>query len=144
MADYVKNEDAFCLTYGDGLCDLDIGKLVEFHEGHGAIGTVTAVKPLARFGALEIEGSKVNRFIEKPDSEGGLINGGFFVLSPKVLDLIDGDETILEQSALPALAQAGQLRAFQHDGFWQPMDTYRESMILNDLWDSGNAPWRTW
>lgn len=143
VARYVADDPYFCLTYGDGLCDLNIGKLVDFHEAHGAVGTVTAVKPLARFGALEIEGTKVNRFIEKPDSEGGLINGGFFVLSPRVLDLIGGDETVLEQSALPALAQAGQLRAFQHDGFWQPMDTLRDKLHLEHLWSEG-APWKCW
>jgi glucose-1-phosphate cytidylyltransferase len=143
IAKYVAADPYFCLTYGDGLCDVDIGRLVRFHESHGAKATVTAVKPLARFGALEIDGNHVKQFVEKPLNEGGLINGGFFVLSPKVLDLIEGDETVLELSTLRTLAQTGQLRAFEHTGFWQPMDTLRDKMQLEQLWAQG-APWKCW
>jgi glucose-1-phosphate cytidylyltransferase len=143
IAKYVADDPYFCLTYGDGLCDVDIGRLVRFHEAHGAAGTVTAVMPLARFGALEIDGDSVKQFVEKPVNEGGLINGGFFVLSPKVLDLIEGDHTVLELSTLKVLAQTGQLRAFEHAGFWQPMDTLRDKMQLEQLWAEG-APWKCW
>lgn len=143
IAKYVSADPYFCLTYGDGLCDVDIGRLVRFHEAHGADATVTAVMPLARFGALEIDGDSVKQFVEKPVNEGGLINGGFFVLSPKVLDLIEGDHTVLELSTLKVLAQTGQLRAFEHAGFWQPMDTLRDKMQLEQLWAEG-APWKCW
>jgi glucose-1-phosphate cytidylyltransferase len=143
IAKYVAEDPYFCLTYGDGLCDVDIGRLVRFHEAHGADATVTAVVPLARFGALEIDGDQVKKFIEKPVNEGGLINGGFFVLSPKVLGLIEGDETVLELSTLRTLAQTGQLRAFEHTGFWQPMDTLRDKNQLEQLWAQG-APWKCW
>ena len=143
IARYVADDPYFCLTYGDGLSDVDIGALVRFHEDHGALATVTAVAPLARFGALKIKGDTVERFVEKPSTESGRINGGFFVLSPKVLDLIDGDEIALEQAPLERLAKAGELRAFRHDGFWQPMDTLREKLYLEDLWTKG-APWKIW
>ncbi len=140
---YIADDPYFCLTYGDGLSDVDVGALLRFHEAHGALATITAVTPLARFGALKIKGDTVERFIEKPPSESGRINGGFFVLSPKVLDLIDGDETVLEQAPLQHLAKAGELRAYRHDGFWQPMDTLREKLYLEDLRAKG-APWKNW
>ncbi len=143
IAKYVAEDPYFCLTYGDGLCDVDIGRLVRFHEAHGADATVTAVMPLARFGALAIDGDQVKQFVEKPVNEGGLINGGFFVLSPKVLGLIEGDDTVLELSTLRTLAQTGQLRAFEHTGFWQPMDTLRDKNQLEQLWAQG-APWKCW
>ncbi|MDB5438895.1 MAG: glucose-phosphate cytidylyltransferase, partial [Caulobacteraceae bacterium] len=130
-------------TYGDGVADIDINALVEFHKSHGALATVTAVTPMARFGALEIKGDTVEQFVEKPTAEGGRINGGFFVLSPKVLDLIDGDHTVFEHAPLERLAKMGELRAFRHDGFWQPMDTLRDKLHLEDLWARG-APWKVW
>jgi glucose-1-phosphate cytidylyltransferase len=143
VARYLQEAPYFCMTYGDGLADLDIRDLVRFHEGHGALATVTAVAPLARFGALEIRGDTVERFTEKPESEGGRINGGFFVLSPRVLDLIPGDETLFEREPLEQLAASGQLRAYRHDGFWQPMDTLRDKLHLDELWAQG-APWKVW
>jgi glucose-1-phosphate cytidylyltransferase len=143
VARYIADSPYFCLTYGDGVSDVDITALVEFHKSHGALATVTAVTPLARFGALKIKGETVERFIEKPTAEGGRINGGFFVLSPKILDLIDGDESIFEHRPLEELARLGELRAFRHDGFWQPMDTLRDKLHLEDLWARG-APWKIW
>jgi glucose-1-phosphate cytidylyltransferase len=143
VARYIQDDPYFCLTYGDGLADLDIAELVRFHEGHGALATVTAVTPLARFGALDLRGDTVERFTEKPQTEGGLINGGFFVLSPKVLDLIPGDETMLEKEPLERLAAEGELRAYRHTGFWQPMDTLRDKLHLEELWAQG-APWKMW
>ena len=125
------------------LTDVDITALVDFHESHDALATVTAVRPMARFGALKITGETVDRFVEKPSGEGGRINGGFFVLSSKVLDMIDGDETVFEQGPLEQLAAAKQLRAFRHEGFWQPMDTLRDKLLLEDLWARG-APWKSW
>lgn len=144
VADYVKDEDAFCFTYGDGLSDIDITKEVEFHRNHGKLATVAAVQPPGRYGALNINDNKVNGFMEKPRGDGGLINGGFFVLSPKVLTLIEDDTTSWEATPLETLAQQEQLMAWQHDGFWQPMDTLREKNLLEDLWASGQAPWRKW
>ena len=144
VADYIKDEQAFCLTYGDGLADVPISDLIAFHRAHGKAATVTATLPAGRFGALEIEGSRVLSFQEKPRGDGGLINGGFFVLSPDVLDLIEGDATLWEQGPLHALAAQGELMAFEHTGFWQPMDTLREKHYLEQLWAGGHAPWKKW
>jgi glucose-1-phosphate cytidylyltransferase len=144
VAHHLAGETAFCLTYGDGLADLDIGKLVDFHHGHGKLATVTAVRSPARFGALSRDGAKVSGFLEKHRDEGGWINGGFFVLSPKVIDFIKDDSTVWEVDPLMTLASKGELMAFEHSGFWQPMDTLRERNILEDLWQSGKAPWKRW
>ena len=134
----------FFMTYGDGLGDVDITKLRDFHQQNGCLATVTATRPTARFGALELDGHLVNAFVEKPVAEGGWINGGFFVLNKGVLDYISDDGTLWEQEPMKELAANGQLAAFQHDGFWQPMDTLREKQILEELWSSGNAPWKVW
>ena len=144
ISDYVTSEDAFCLTYGDGVSDLNISKLVAFHRQHNRKATVTAVQPLGRYGALNIEGDTVSGFTEKPKGDGGWINGGFFVLSPDCLKYIANDQTSWEGEPLGRLAKEGQLQAFRHDGFWQPMDTLREKNILESLWDSGKAPWKAW
>ena len=144
VADYVEGEDEFCMTYGDGLSDVDISATITFHREHGRLATVTAVKPPGRFGALELEGQRVTGFMEKPTGDEGLINGGFFVLDPHCLDLIDGDDTRWEDEPLTRLAAEDQLRAYEHHGFWQPMDTVREQNLLEDLWASGGAPWKTW
>ena len=144
VRDYVKDEEAFCFTYGDGVANVDISKEVTFHEEHGKWATVTAVQPPGRYGALQMDGATVNGFVEKPRGDGGLINGGFFVLSPKCIDLIDGDSTSWESEPISKLAELGQLMAFQHDGFWQPMDTLREKNLLEDLWSSDKAPWKAW
>jgi len=144
VADYVEGEDEFCMTYGDGLSDIDISATITFHREHGRLATVTAVKPPGRFGALELEGQRVTGFMEKPTGDEGLINGGFFVLDPHCLDLIDGDDTRWEDEPLTRLAAEDQLRAYEHHGFWQPMDTVRERNLLEDLWASGGAPWETW
>ena len=141
---YLGNDDTFCLTYGDGVADINIRDSIEFHKKHGKLATVSAVRPLSRFGALEINNGRVEHFIEKPLSEGGLINGGFFVLSPKVIDYIDGDETLWEKEPLEKLALGGNLMAFNHFGYWQPMDTLRDKNTLEHLWESGAAPWKTW
>jgi glucose-1-phosphate cytidylyltransferase len=143
---YVDGDDAFCFTYGDGLADVDLKALVDFHRAHGLLGTVTAVQPPGRFGALEIDESvdRVTGFREKPRGDGGWINGGFFVLSPDVGRYIDGDASIWEQEPMRGLAADGQLATFRHLGFWQPMDTVRERNVLEELWNSGRAPWRTW
>ena len=141
---YVKDEQAFCFTYGDGLSNLNIRSSVEFHLKHGKLATVTAVRPPGRYGALERQGDAVAAFIEKPRGDGGLINGGFFVLSPKVLDYIDGDHTLWERDPIERIAADGQLSAFLHRGFWQPMDTLRDRTLLEELWQSGKAPWKTW
>ena len=138
------DDDAFCFTYGDGVADIDIGKLVEFHCAHGKLATVTAIQPPGRYGALAMDGDAVLGFQEKPKGDGGWINGGFFVLSPKVLNYIDSDDTTWEQEPLIALASEDQLRAYQHDGFWQAMDTLREKNLLEDLWQSKTAPWKAW
>ena len=134
----------FCMTYGDGVGSIDIGSLVKFHKEHGKLATMTAVQPPGRFGALELDGDNVRSFLEKPQGDGGWINGGFFVLNPQVLDLIEGDKTIWEREPLEALATQGELKSFFHKGFWQPMDTLRDKMHLEDLWLSGEAPWKTW
>ncbi len=143
IASYVRDDPFFCMTYGDGVSDVDIGQLIAFHEGHGKKATVTAVTPLARFGALDMEGDAVTRFVEKPHNEAGYINGGYFVLKPSVLDLIEGDETIFEKGPLETLAVERELMAFRHDGFWQPMDTLRDKDHLEEMWAAG-APWRSW
>ncbi len=144
VRDYVRDEEAFCFTYGDGVSDVDIGASVRFHRRHGRLATVTAVQPPGRYGALRRDGDRVAGFTEKPRGDGGLINGGFFVLSPKCLDRIEGDQTSWEGEPLMSLARDGQLMAFEHNGFWQPMDTLREKNLLEDLWVSGRAPWKTW
>jgi glucose-1-phosphate cytidylyltransferase len=138
-------DDPFCMTYGDGVSDVDITALCAFHEAHGRLATVTAVQPPGRFGAMEVGDGRVQRFAEKPRGDGAFINGGFFVLSPMVLErYIDGDDTVWEREPLERLAQEGQLMAFPHDGFWQPMDTLRDKRHLEELWASGKAPWRVW
>ena len=144
IARYLQDDDLFCLTYGDGVADVEIAASLAFHRSHGKLATVTAVRPLARFGSLDIEAGAVRRFVEKPVTEGGLINGGFFVLSPKVIDYIAGDETLWEKEPLENLARDQQLMAFEHDGFWQPMDTLRDRHHLEELWAKGRAPWRIW
>jgi glucose-1-phosphate cytidylyltransferase len=145
VAPYIRNEELFCFTYGDGLCDADLGKEIEFHRAHGKLATVLAVQPPGRFGALEIdETSRVTGFAEKPRGDGALINGGFFVLSPRCLDYIAGDETPWESEPMTSLAKGGQLVAFEHTGFWQPMDTLREKNQLEELWAVGRAPWKVW
>jgi len=136
--------DAFCLTYGDGVADVDINALVDFHRSHGRLATVTAAQPPGRFGALVLDGTRVERFQEKPVGDEGWINAGFFVLSPKVADYIEGDETVWEREPLERLAKEGELMAYLHRGFWQPMDTLRDKRQLEELWHSGSAPWRLW
>ena len=138
---YVKNEKSFCMTYGDGLSNVDIGKLIDFHSKSGKLATLTAVSPPSRFGVLNIKKNKVESFDEKPQGVDNRINGGFFVLSPKILGLIKDDSTVWEKEPLEKLAKTGELSAFCHDGFWQPMDTLREKMLLQEIWDKGNAPW---
>jgi len=144
VARYVQDDEAFCFTYGDGIADVDITRQIAFHHGHGKLATVTAVQPPGRYGALTLDGASVTGFTEKPRGDGGLINGGFFVLSPKCLGLIDGDACSWEGAPLARLASEAQLMAFEHHGFWQPMDTLREKTLLEDLWASGNAPWKVW
>jgi glucose-1-phosphate cytidylyltransferase len=144
VASFIRDEQAFCFTYGDGVADVDISAEIAFHEQHGKWATVTAVKPPGRYGALQVHGTEVTGFMEKPRGDGGLINGGFFVLSPRCLDLIEGDGTSWEGAPLRALAAGAQLMAFEHEGFWQPMDTLRDKNQLEALWDSGQAPWKTW
>lgn len=143
---YVGNDKAFGLTYGDGFADIDVSALCAFHEEHGRLATVTAVRPLKRFGALQLDGSRVTEFSEKPEDEGGWINGGFFILSPKVGDYISGDadEIAWEQTPLANLAKADQLRARIHDRFWHPVDTLRDKEYLENLWQRGKAPWKLW
>ncbi|HVT41056.1 MAG TPA: glucose-1-phosphate cytidylyltransferase [Gemmatimonadaceae bacterium] len=143
LREWLGNEP-FCLTYGDGVSDIDIGKLITFHRQHGKLATVTAVRPPARFGGLELEGDQVLRFAEKNQTSEGWINGGFFVLEPAVVDYIAGDSTLWEHEPLERLASEGQLRAFRHEGFWQPMDTLRDLRLLESLWTGGNPPWKTW
>ena len=141
---YVREDEAFCFTYGDGLSDVNIAASIDFHRRHGRHATVTAVLPPGRYGAIERAGDRVTRFTEKPPGDGGLINGGFFVLSPAVLEYIDGDGTSFEGAPLGKLADDGQLMAFEHAGFWQPMDTLRDKNHLEELWDGGAAPWTCW
>ena len=144
IEEYIKNEDSFCLTYGDCVSNVNITELVNFHKQQQTLSTLTAVYPPGRFGALDISNGKVNLFKEKPQGDGNRINGGFFVLSPKVIDLIDGDSTVWEQKPMEVLATQGEMSAFDHDGFWQPMDTLRDKNYLEELWASDNAPWKIW
>lgn len=144
IADHVKNEEVFCLTYGDGIGDIDITASLEFHRSHGKAATVTATFPPGRFGALDIQENRVRSFQEKPKGDGAMINGGFFLLSPRVLDYLIDDNTVWEQQPLQQLAAEGELMAYQHNGFWQPMDTLRDKTFLEELWTSGKAPWKTW
>jgi len=152
VSDHI-GDDTFMLTYGDGVADVDIANLLDFHRAHGKLATITAVQPLGRFGALQIdEGGDdgqevapvVRAFQEKPEGDGAWVNGGFFVLEPQVLDRIDGDDVLFEQAPLESLAADGELRAFRHKGFWQPMDALRDVRLLEALWDSGEAPWAVW
>jgi glucose-1-phosphate cytidylyltransferase len=144
VAKYLENERAFCLTYGDGVSDVDIGATIRFHKQHGKLATVTSVVPPARFGALHTKGQAVIRFKEKPEGNDTKINGGFFVLSPKVLNYLEGDSTIWEQQPLVKLAEEGELMAYEHRGFWQPMDTLRDKHYLEELWGRKRAPWKKW
>jgi glucose-1-phosphate cytidylyltransferase len=141
---YLRGEDEFCLSYGDGVTDLKVADTIAFHRNHGKLATVTAVQPKARFGSLVLDGTEVQDFREKAAGEGGWINGGFFVLSSQVLDYISSAETMWEQQPLTRLAAEGNLHAYFHRGFWQAMDTLRDKQYLEELWDSGKAPWKTW
>lgn len=142
VANYL--DDDFCMTYGDGVSSIDISASIQFHREHGRLATMTAVQPPGRFGALSIQGTVVNSFLEKPQGDGAWVNGGFFVLNPAVLDFIEGDQSIWERTPLQALAEKDELQAFLHSGFWHPMDTLRDKTYLEGLWVSGNAPWRSW
>lgn len=144
VREFVQDDEEFCFTYGDGVADIDIPRLLAFHREKKVLATLTATYPPGRFGALDIRDAMVTSFKEKPVGDGGKINGGFFVLSPKVIDLIPGDETIWERGPLETLAAQGQLASYTHEGFWQPMDTLRDKMLLEELWASGKAPWRLW
>ncbi len=144
VANYVRDEEAFCFTYGDGVSDVDITAQLAFHKQHGKLATVTAVQPPGRYGALNMDGASVRGFVEKPKGGGGWINGGFFMLSPKCLDYIEGDMSSWEGEPLAKIAEDGQLMAFEHRGFWQPMDTLRDKTQLEELWQTGRAPWRCW
>ena len=141
---HVKDEEAFCLTYGDGVSNVDISQLIAYHKQQNTLATLTAVYPPARFGALDISEGKVSTFKEKPKGDGARINGGFFVISPKVIDLIEGDSTFWEKEPMETLAQQGDMAAFEHDGFWQPMDTLRDKNYLENLWQTSSAPWKVW
>ena len=142
IASHIRGD--FCLTYGDGVSSVNIADLVTFHKAHGRQATMTATQPPGRFGSLQLEGAAITSFLEKPTGDGGWINGGFFVLSPAVLDRIEGDATVWEREPLEALAGEGQLQAWFHKGFWQPMDTLRDKNMLEDMWQSGKAPWKVW
>lgn len=144
VAPFLQDEPAFCLTYGDGVSDVNITELITFHRRHGMQATLTATLPPGRFGALDIQGEQITGFKEKPKGDGAMINGGFFVLSPSVIDLITNDSTTWEQEPLETLASQGELLAYQHSGFWQPLDTLRDKIHLEELWASGNAPWKSW
>jgi len=144
VLDHVKGEEAFCFTYGDGVADINIGELLQFHKEHGKQATLTATYPPGRFGAIDIKNHQIHSFKEKPKGDGAMINGGFFVLSPKVIERINSDESIWEQEPLIGLANDGELMAFEHEGFWQPMDTLRDKNYLEKLWKSGQAPWKNW
>lgn len=144
VADYLRDEIEFCFTYGDGVADIDVTALIAFHRQHGKRATITAVQPPGRYGALSMDGKSVCGFTEKPQGDGGKINGGFFVLSPQVLELITDDGSSWEGEPLTKLAEEGELMAYQHSGFWQPMDTLRDKNQLEELWQSGNAPWKVW
>lgn len=141
---YLKEEESFCFTYGDGVSDLDIAKSIQFHHLHGKLATLTATYAPGRFGAFDLDKGRVTSFKEKPKGDGGMISGGFFILSPKVIDYIKDDSTIWEQEPLNQLAIDGELMAFEHDGFWQPMDTLRDKVYLDDLWCKDKAPWKVW
>lgn len=143
VARYVGDED-FCFTYGDGVADVDITALIDFHRSRKTLATITAVQPPGRFGALDLQDHLVRGFQEKPQGDGGWVNGGFFVLSPKAIDYIEGDATTWEREPLQTLAREGQLSSYFHHGFWQPMDTLRDKTLLEDLWNSGKAPWKSW
>jgi glucose-1-phosphate cytidylyltransferase len=144
IRDYVADDDSFCLTYGDGVADIDITKLIAFHKKHGKRATVTAVQPPARFGALGFEGDKVVSFEEKPKGDGLWINGGFFVLNQEIFSYLEDDQTVWERAPLKGLATDGQLMAYKHHGFWAAMDTLRDKMNLEELWAGGKAPWKSW
>ena len=144
VKDYLKDEESFCFTYGDGVGDIDISGLIKFHSKHNKLATLTSVSSPGRFGALEIKDDLITNFTEKPKGDGGKINGGFFVLDPKVLNYIEGDNTIWEKEPLTTLALEKELMAYDHEGFWQPMDTLRDKMNLEDLWLSNTAPWKSW
>ena len=144
VAEHVRDEQEFCFTYGDGVGDVDITATIEFHRSHGKEATLTATFPPGRFGALDIRDNQVHSFREKPKGDGAMINGGFFVLSPSVLRHIKGDDIMWEAEPLTALADSGQLMAYEHSGFWQPMDTLRDKQLLESLWQSGQAPWKVW
>ncbi len=141
---FLKTDEAFCFTYGDGLSDINITELIKFHKKHGKLATITAVLPPGRYGALELDGDSVAGFSEKPRGDGGEINGGYFVLSPKVFDFISGDQIAWEGEPIFELAKSNQMNAYRHNGFWQPMDTLRDKNLLEDLWASGRAPWKIW
>jgi glucose-1-phosphate cytidylyltransferase len=141
---YIKDDEAFCLTYGDGVSNINITELINFHKQQQTLATLTAVYPPARFGALDISNGKVNSFKEKPQGDGNRINGGFFVLSPKVIDLIKNDSTVWELYPMQTLAQQGEMSAFKHNDFWQPMDTLRDKNHLEELWETGESPWKVW
>ena len=143
ISNYLNEED-FCLTYGDGVGDVDITSLIDFHKKHGKLATLTATQPPGRFGMLSLDNELISGFKEKPQGDGNWVNGGFFVLSPKVINYIDGDTTTWEQEPMEQLAREGQFTAFRHDGFWQPMDTLRDKMYLQQLWQSDQALWKTW
>lgn len=140
---YLEDDD-FCFTYGDGVCDIDISGLIDFHKSHKKLATITAVQPPGRFGSLDINKHTVKGFLEKPQGDGGWINAGFFILSPKVIDLIKDDNTVWEEDPLMSLANKNELSAYRHKGFWTPMDTLRDKNLLNELWASGSAPWKKW
>ncbi|HEY5094923.1 MAG TPA: glucose-1-phosphate cytidylyltransferase [Candidatus Eremiobacteraceae bacterium] len=144
IARYIKDEEDFCFTYGDGVSDIDIGALIAFHRRSGALATVTAAQPPGRFGVLTMSRDRITEFREKPATEGGRINGGYFVLSPKVLEYIADDTTVWEREPMERLAAQSQLAAFVHDGFWQPLDTLRDKTALNEMWAAGKAPWKVW
>jgi glucose-1-phosphate cytidylyltransferase len=144
VSEYVKDEEAFCFTYGDGVGNVNMAQLTAFHRKHGKLATLTAVQPPGRFGSLELAGDRVSRFVEKPIGDGGWINGGFFVLSPRTIDFIEGPDTVWEKEPLQRLARDGQLMAYEHDDFWHPMDTLRDKNYLEDLWNRDKAPWRVW
>lgn len=144
VTQYLQAEESFCFTYGDGVSDVNIGELISFHKAQKVKATLTATLPPGRFGALDIEGHLIRAFKEKPKGDGAMINGGFFVLSPDVIDLIHGDATVWERGPLESLAGQGQLAAFQHGGFWQPMDTLRDKVYLEELWAGSKAPWKVW
>ena len=144
VAPYLAGEEAFCFTYGDGVGDVDITALVDFHRAHGKLATLTATQPPGRFGALSLNGDQITSFKEKPHGDGSWINGGFFVLSPKVIDRIAGDATLWEREPMESLANDGEFSAYFHSGFWQPMDTLRDKTLLEDLWATGKAPWKVW